>query len=58
MLDKKVLELLNLQIQKEFYSAYLYLVAPFAPTIAICILCCYCFNFKQIIARRNARSAD
>lgn len=25
MLDKKVLELLNLQIQKEFYSAYLYL---------------------------------
>ena len=25
MLDKKVVELLNIQVNKEFYSAYLYL---------------------------------
>ena len=29
--------------------------APLAPTIAICILCCYCFNFKRIIANFFAK---
>ena len=39
MLDKKVSDLLNAQVNKEFYSAYLYMNGPDGRTFAVGRLC-------------------